>query len=301
MSAEQLIYDAQYGEHEHMRAVLVHKANTCEADDMGLTPLMHAVWNGHVECVKYLVSNDVGVDVDGVKRSSLYMKSVKGYTALHLAAYDCVESRTKEITTILLVAGLDTEDMCNYGKTSKELAMEEDKPEFLAALKEFEERDQVGNEKIKKKLDTLKETLLDKYAYIHNPTMNVEKWNATFTVPSHIYEEQRVGEIPEGMYIHEHQIKPLIEEGYSLMSGVEALNCIEFAKDQANINEDRREKLLQADSKSDWEPVDIDKLLEDRKKKPKRGAKRKDAAESESAKSIDDKEKINKKNSHDSR
>ena len=46
---------------------------------------MYAVWGGHVECVKYLVSNDFGVSKLGVKRSSLDMITTKGYTALHLA------------------------------------------------------------------------------------------------------------------------------------------------------------------------------------------------------------------------
>jgi ankyrin repeat protein len=57
-------------------------------DEYDLTPLMYSVWGGHVECVKYLVSNDFGVSKTGVKRSSLDMVSTKGYSALHLAGRD---------------------------------------------------------------------------------------------------------------------------------------------------------------------------------------------------------------------
>ena len=81
MSGEQIRYDSQYGLHEHLRDILKTRANTAEADDLTLTPLMYAVWNGHVECVKYLVCNDVGVDVKGNKVSSLHMTTCKGYTA----------------------------------------------------------------------------------------------------------------------------------------------------------------------------------------------------------------------------
>lgn len=52
---------------------------------------MYSVWGGHVECVKFLVSNDFGVAKTGVKRSSLDMVSTKGYSALHLAGR-CVVS-----------------------------------------------------------------------------------------------------------------------------------------------------------------------------------------------------------------
>jgi len=50
------------------------------SDEFGLTPLHYAVWNGHVECVKLLVCNTLGVDKDGNRASSLAITSCLGYT-----------------------------------------------------------------------------------------------------------------------------------------------------------------------------------------------------------------------------
>jgi len=274
MSADQLRYDAQYGLHEHMRDILKNRANTAEADELTLTPLMYAVWNGHVECVKYLVCNDVGVDVTGNKVSALHLTSCKGYTALHLAGLDCPPQSCKEITTILLVAGLDPVAVkCVMGRSAEDLALLERNEEFLSALSEF--RDREKNPKIDAELNALKQTLFEKYTFIHNPTMMAERWEANFKVPAYVFGDHHVGELPEGMHIHEHLIIPLIEEGYSLKTGVDALNCIDFAMQQANINEKRRERLLEADRKSSWTAVDMEAVKAARVKKSRRGARRK--------------------------
>lgn len=52
-------------------------------DEFGLTPLHYAVWNGHVECVKLLVCNTLGVDKDGNRASSLSITSCLGFTGDH--------------------------------------------------------------------------------------------------------------------------------------------------------------------------------------------------------------------------
>lgn len=274
MSGEQIRYDATYGLHDHLRDILKTRANTAEADDLTLTPLMYAVWNGHTECVRYLVCNDVGVDAKGNKVSALHMTSIKGYTALHLAGLDCPADACKDITTLLLVAGLDPACTCNYDKTAADLAREALPPNqpFLDALEAFEGR---GTDEVwDKALNSLKQLLLDKYTFIHNPTMMVQKWKADFKVPSYVFDNHRVGELPEGLHIHEHLIPRLIDEGYSVKTGVDALKCIDFARGQANANEKRRNKLLQADPSSDWQPVDLEAVYAGRMKKVKRGAKR---------------------------
>ncbi len=104
--------------------------------------------------------------------------------------------------------------------------------------------------------------------------MLTTKWKADFKVPAFVFADHHVGELPEGMRIHEHLIAPLIDEGYSLKTGVDALKCIDFAKEQANINENRRAKLLEADPNSEWEPVDKDALTAFKLKKVRRGVKR---------------------------
>jgi len=274
MSGDQIRYDAQYGLHEHLRDILKNRANTAEADELTLTPLMYAVWNGHVECVKYLVCNDVGIDVTGNKVSALYMTSCKGYTALHLAGLDCPSQSCKEITTILLVAGLEpVSAKCALGQSAEDVAVQEGNEPFLAALAEFRLRD--SNAKIGAELAALKQALFEKYTFIHNPTMMVERWKASFKVPAYVFADHHVGGLPEGMRIHEHLIVPLIEEGYLLKTGIDALNCIDFARQQADINEKRRAGLLGADRASAWEAVDREALNAARVKTSRRGPRRK--------------------------
>ena len=107
--------------------------------------------------------------------------------------------------------------------------------------------------------------------------MNVEKWNANFIIPNFIFDEsKRYGELPEGMTIHEQHIGPLIDEGYYSKGGVDALHCIEFAKDQAELNLRRREDLLMTRVEDDWEPVDRVAIKEAQKPVKKRGPRRKD-------------------------
>ena len=89
MSGEALRSFAQNGELESLVNCLRDRPNPCSADEFGITALHYATWNGHAECVKYLASNPMGVDARGVKMSSLDMTTMKGYTALHLAAMDC--------------------------------------------------------------------------------------------------------------------------------------------------------------------------------------------------------------------
>ena len=76
------------------------------------------------------------------------------------------------------------------------------------------------------------------------------------------------------MIIHEHYIKPLIDEGYVLKDGVDALKCIDFAREQANINHERREKLVKADPMSDWVEVNRAEIVKSRQKPRPRGARR---------------------------
>ena len=272
MSGEQLRYDATYGLHKHLGDILKTRPNTASADSFGLTPLMYAVWNNHVECVRYLVSNDVGVNAAGSKVSSLFMKSCRGLTALHMCA-ECYEDVAEEITMLCLIVGMDQNAVDDDGNTPRELAMKERNIACLRAYDEFEMKD--DDEKVFKKLMRIKQMLLDKYTFIHNPTMNVEKWNANFIVPDFVYDEtKRYGELPEGMIIHEQHIAPLVDEGYYSKGGVDALHCIEFAKEQAEANLRRREDLLMTRVEDTWEPVDRDAIIESQKKPKARGARR---------------------------
>ncbi len=163
---------------------------------------------------------------------------------------------------------------CPALQSAEDLAVAEQNTPFLDALSAFRSRLEPGHEGTDATLTALKKTLLDKYTFIHNPTMMVTKWKANFKVPAYVFADHHVGELPEGMRIHEHLIGPLIDEGYSLKTGVDALKCIDFAMEQANINENRRAKLLEADPHSEWEPVDKAALTAFKLKKVRRGVKR---------------------------
>lgn len=78
MSGDDLRAAAQQGDWRQIKHILKNKSNPCSKDEFGLTALHYAVWNGHVECVKYLVKNTFGVDGNGVKTTSLNMQSCKG-------------------------------------------------------------------------------------------------------------------------------------------------------------------------------------------------------------------------------
>ena len=270
MSGEQLRHDAQYGRHKELREALKNRANTASADQWGLTPLMYAVWNGHVECVKYLVCSNVGIDAQGIKVNALHARSCKGYTALHLAALDAPKWCAKELTRLLLIAGLDRSSLCNEGHTPEALAAANGNEASLAAFTEFDMRE--SNSSLSAlHLDIVK-TLQDKYTFIHDPTMNVEETSmtkgrhkTTFSVPEFLYDKQRVGFIPEGMRIHENQIDPLRQEAFNSMKGIPALRALDFSVEQADINRKRREKLLlSGDVQGTWAPVDTAAMYHDK-------------------------------------
>lgn len=270
MSGEQLRHDAQYGHHKALRDLLKNRANTASADQWGLTPLMYAVWNGHIECVKYLVCNSVGIDAQGVKVNALHARSCKGYTALHLAALDAPKWCAKELTRLLLIAGLDRSSLCNDGHTPEALAAANGNEASLEAFVEFDARE--SNSKISAQHLDIEKALRDKYTFIHDPTMNVEETSMTkgrhkaaFPVPEFLYDKQRVGFIPEGMRIHENQIDPLRQEAFGSMTGIPALRALDFSVEQADINRKRREMLLRAgDVDGTWTPVDTAAMHHDK-------------------------------------
>lgn len=139
MSGAYLRECATLGNTDELKRILQDKSNPCSQDKYGLTALHYAVWNGHVECVKYLVCNSWGVDKHGVKGHALNMVSCKGYTALHLAAQDAPNWVAKEITELLLVAGVDADIKDKHGMTAIAYARQEENNEVLAGFETYNE------------------------------------------------------------------------------------------------------------------------------------------------------------------
>lgn len=80
MSGIDLRKAAVDGNHEVMRDYIMKQCNPCSVDEYGLSALHYAVWNGHIECVKLLICNTLGVDIYGKRGRSMELVSTMGYT-----------------------------------------------------------------------------------------------------------------------------------------------------------------------------------------------------------------------------
>lgn len=271
MSGEELRYVASQGNHLLLKSVLRDRANPCSTDEYGLTPLMFAVFNGHVECVKLLACNNMGVTLQGVKRSALDMQSLRGFTALHLVCIDSPQPTRKLICTILLIAGVDPNIKSNddpnptYNmKTALEIAKAKMNVECLEAFDEFD-RMQTDPE-TKAKIVELSESLKE-YYFDRNLRLQVKPFDSEFAVPDFIFDKQRAGSIHDKLILHEHQILPLVHAGDKNKKGVDAIKCLLFAAEQAEKNQMRRAVINKASDES-WEPVDVNpKRLYEKKEK----------------------------------
>lgn len=270
MSGQDLKDAAIQGNHKIICQILKDRANACSADEYGLTALMYSCWNGHVEAVKYLASNPMGVDKDGQRRSCIDLVSCKGYTALHLTALDAPDAVAAEITTVLLLLNADTEVRCREGMRAYDIAMKLGKTHILKAFHDIATQDE--NIGLKMEMTDRKREFKRKYDMQYTVNMTVEPFKANFEVPAFLYEEQRVGAIAPGMIIHENQILPLVNVGFNDKDGIDSLHCLTFARDQAKLNQERRANLISAGDPSFSVPAPPEKKLYARRKCAKRAA-----------------------------
>jgi len=224
---------------------------------------MYACWNGHIECVKYLVCNPGGVDVNGIRRSTLDQQSCKGFTALHLTSIDSPKWSVKQIIKILLMYEVDRNIKDNTGLTAYESALKYNYTEAIEAFNEYDTRE--DNPRELSELAEIKRLMDLKYTFHkfepYEREVKFTHFNKPkFPLPKYIFDKERVGYLPSGMLIHEHQIKPLIETGFNVYEGVDALKCLDFSHEQAAINTLRRERILLHQDKN-WEPVNIEAEL----------------------------------------
>ena len=258
-----------YGDHEQISMVLKNNANPCVADEFGVTPMMLAAWNGHLECVKFLVANDMGIAADRTKRKSMNLQTIKGLTVLHMFCQDALPW-ADEILFWLLLGGADTTILDQEGKTPLDYARENGKEQFLEMIKSFQAveagRDQEGDAAFRRRISDAKDELERLYAYHFDALDVVMELNVKFPVPKFVYQEERVGSLPKGMKIHEHHIKPLTEAGFSEMDTLtEGLHCLEFSKEQSEINAKRRQDLVKLQD-PDWKVPEKPPILPRRSK-----------------------------------
>ena len=72
------------------------------------------------------------------------------------------------------------------------------------------------------------------------------------------------------MKIHENQIVPMLHDGFNVKERTESLNCLTFVKQQADINQARRAKLISAGDDK-WSEPDLTRRMA---AKPRRRGKK---------------------------
>ena len=80
MSGSEVRKAACDGHAEVLRGYIEERCNPCSVDEYGLSPLHYAAWNGHIECVKLLACNQMGVNASGIRDKSMELMSCMGYT-----------------------------------------------------------------------------------------------------------------------------------------------------------------------------------------------------------------------------
>lgn len=171
--------------------------------------------------------------------------------ALHLAASECPRIRAKDITLLLLIVGTDISIRSAEGKTAHQMALESNNTAVLSAYEEFNNvrhgRDPVLKAKFQKQFTILKTDYTFQITTKTRPAADPKNIKQHFEIPDFLLEDQdHVGNIPDELVIHEHHIKPLASVGFKEMTGTEALQCLEFTREQAIANLHRREQVMKS-------------------------------------------------------
>lgn len=138
------------------------------------------------------------------------------YIALHLAAMDTPRTKVHEIVLLLLLVGCDMSILSGTGETALQIATAKNNTQFIEA---YDELNSAQTDKtVKAKLQNIVKLLKSKYSFQTltktRGVVMVSEIKQHFEIPEFLLEEQDLaGNIPDGMTIHEHQIKPLTNLG----------------------------------------------------------------------------------------
>jgi hypothetical protein len=262
---------------DELKEYLTLRANPCSADQFGLTALHYAVWNGHLECVRYIMMNPYGVTKDRQKKSCVNLKSCMGYTALHLVALECPLKALKDILFALLIAGADIREVDQDGKTPMQVAKETKNQLFVDSLQEFVHIQRTSKETLKKMFADMKKkyTLFKPKRLAKGSTSDGEgtdgevedqtdvilspegfpivkkKADPFKDIPDALRqmietcEKPITIDKPSSLNVHEQLIPSMTRFSFVAMNGLDSLKGLSFIKEEALKNVSRREKLVQ--------------------------------------------------------
>jgi hypothetical protein len=239
-SGEDLRYYAKEGMFNELKSRLAQVANTASVDDLGISPLMYAVWNGHAECVKLLVANHYGVDREGSRCDALYLQTNLGYTALHLAALDCPSWAVKEICFWLMLTMKHLDDRCGDGRTAFEIARDTQNAPFIALYEQFTSSnlDVEFRNRCNLSRDTLAKVTYKMPDIPPRPRLK-------YALPELEEDDiRRTKRLPPATLLQDREVLPLAQHAVESMRGPQALRCLKFTLAQAEKNADRRINLV---------------------------------------------------------
>ncbi|CAM9882040.1 unnamed protein product [Sphacelaria rigidula] len=223
MSGDLLRRGAIFGDVDNIKCQLEQGSNPCSVDEFGLSALHYAAFNGHIRCVEVLCVNDIGRDLNGKQRSCIDLQSCKGYTALHLAAFDGVEG--VEVINVLVKAGANRTLRDAYGKTAAEAASKAGRHDCVSALN-LEMADKKDLEDYRRKMKDI---------------LRVQR--AQLTV-GNAGERKRRAPKPKDLAMYEDEIVPFSETHFAGKHEKETIQNLVIATKEASINERRRKVLI---------------------------------------------------------
>mmetsp|Transcript_18772 Transcript_18772/g.24784 ORF Transcript_18772/g.24784 Transcript_18772/m.24784 type:complete len:234 (+) Transcript_18772:71-772(+) len=209
---------AVLGQNEDLKALLSGGGNPHATDDCGLNALHYAVWNGHVQCVKTLLANDMGVDENGVSKSCLDSQTSLGLTPLHIAALEGIEG--PKIVQLLLLAGADPTIKNVDGHTAEDLARQEERLDCLEIFMQKPHENEAEVHQFKQEMEQL-------------------------VVRKRITQRQgkRAPAIPKELNMDEELIRPFANENNEAARSAQVIRNLLEAREQSQKNETRRENL----------------------------------------------------------
>jgi hypothetical protein len=237
---------------------------------------MLGAMNGHLECVKFIIANPLGIDATRTKGSCVNLQTIKGLTALHIFCQEALPW-ADDILFYLLLGKADTLLHDQDGKSPLDYARDTGRVGFVALMEQWphvlagRNDEAAGDAVLRRKMRDAEDELERLYAYHYDPLVVVGEFKANFPTPDYLFEEQRVGSLPKGMKIHEHHIGRLTSTGFDTDDLVDALHTLDFSKGQAEVNVKRREDLVKLQD-SNWQvPAKPDMLAKRTKNRRKKG------------------------------